>query len=311
MYQMFQRAALLAAQTGWRELRFYDALYFCLTIPVVFIYGIVVGSFLNVVIIRVPRGESLIKRASHCMTCGAKIRFRDLIPVFSWLFLRGKCHNCGEKISARYPIVESLTGLLFVADFLVFGGEILSLNLLLMCIFTALLICIGFIDWDTQDIYDIMSYLIAALAIPSHFLTDAGLTVWDRLIGAACISIPFLIIGEISGIVIKKKTGEKVRGIELGDTILMACAGLYLGWKAMLPATFIGILLAAICGIIIKSVKGESKMAFGPYLCMGLLLGAMFGEELTNAYLAKGLGIPEPGYPVDFYTSLIHLLPLR
>ncbi|MBR6107981.1 MAG: prepilin peptidase [Oscillospiraceae bacterium] len=309
---MFQRAALLAAQTGWKDLKYYDAMYFFITIPIVFIYGIVVGSFLNVVIIRIPRGESLIKRASHCMTCGTKIRIIDLIPVFSWLFLRGKCHSCGEKISPRYPIVESLTGLLFVANFLVFGGEIFSFNLLLMCIFTALLICIGFIDWDTLEMYDIMSYLIAALAIPSHFLTDSGLTVWDRLIGAACISVPFFIIGEISGIVIKKKTGEKVRGIELGDSILMACAGLYLGWKAMIPAAFTGILLAAIFGIIIKAVKkGESKMAFGPYLCMGLLIGAMFGEEMTNSYLEFFLSSMEPDQPRNFYTSLIHLIPLR
>ena len=98
MYQMFFPAAL-AANPAWNEWQFYDAGFFLIAIPIVFIYGICIGSFLNVVIIRVPRGESLIKRSSHCMTCGAKIRVIDLIPVFSWLFLRGKCHNCGEKIS--------------------------------------------------------------------------------------------------------------------------------------------------------------------------------------------------------------------
>lgn len=306
MYQMFQRAAVMAAQTGWKDLKFYDLTYFLITIPIVFLYGIVVGSFLNVVIIRIPRGESLIKRASHCMTCGTKIRIRDLVPVFSWLFLRGKCHSCGEKISPRYPIVESLTGLLFVTNFLLLGGEILSVNLLLMCIFTALMICIAFIDWDTMEMYDIISIMVALLAIPAHFLTETSLTITDRLIGAACISVPFLIIGEAVGIYIKKKTGEKVRGIELGDTILMACAGVYLGWKAMIPAAFIGILLAAIFGIIIKRVTGESKFAFGPYLCMGLWIGALFGEELTNFYLSR---FPDDE-PIEYFTSIIRLFPL-
>jgi len=306
MYQMFQSAAILAAQTGWKELKFYDATFFCLAIPVVFLYGICIGSFLNVVIIRLPRGESLIKRSSHCMTCGAKIRIRDLIPVFSWLFLRGKCHSCGEKISPRYPIVESLNGLLYVVNFLVFGG--ISVNTILMCVFTSLLICVGFIDWDTMEMYDIISILIALLAIPSHFLAYTDLTIKDRLIGAACISVPFFIIGEVVGIVIKKKTGEKVRGIELGDTILMACAGVYLGWKAMIPAAFIGILLAAIFGIIVKAVTGESKMAFGPYLCMGLLIGAMFGDELTRHYLYWYLSQVDPDNAMQYYSSFIHLI---
>lgn len=301
MYQKFTLAAMAAA-SGLNEWQFYDAGFFLLAIPVVFIYGICIGSFLNVVIIRVPRGESLIKRSSHCMTCGAKIRIIDLIPVFSWLFLRGKCHNCGEKISPRYPIVESLNGLLYVACFLVFGFH---WNTLLMCLFTSMLICIGFIDWDTMEMYDVISLMIAGLAIPAYFVTDIGIR--DRLIGAACISIPFLLIGEISGALIKKKTGEKVRGIELGDTILMACSGLYLGWKAVIPATFIGIFLAVIFGLIIKKKTGNSKFAFGPYLCMGLLLGAMFGEQITDWYYAHYLAelFDASTERVNYYSSLL------
>lgn len=280
MYQMLAAAAM-AAQTGWKEWRFMDAGFYLLAVPIVFLYGICIGSFLNVVIIRLPRGESLIKRSSHCMTCGAKIRLIDLIPVFSWLFLRGKCHSCGEKISVRYPIVEGLNGILYLACFFAFG---LNWNAFLMCIFTSLLICIGFIDWDTMDMYVPMLLIIAVLAIPSHFV--AFIPLKDRIIGLFAVSVPFFLIGEISGAVIKKKTGEKVRGIELGDTILMACAGVYLGWKALVPSVFIGIFLALIFGLIIKRVTGSSKFAFGPYLCAGLLIGAMFGEELTNMYLA-------------------------
>ncbi len=300
MSQFLSPAAFLfAAQTGWKDWAFYDLGFFLFAVPVVFIYGICIGSFLNVVIIRLPRGESLIKRASHCMTCGAKIRAIDLVPVFSWLFLRGKCRNCGEKISPRYPIVEALNGLLYVADFFVFG---LNWNMVLMCLFTSVLIVVGFMDWDTLEIDLRVLAVILLLTIPSFFVADVKLT--DRLIGAVCVSVPFFIIGEISGAYIKKKTGEKIRGIELGDTILMACAGLYLGWKAVVPAAFIGIILAAIFGLVIKKVTGKSKFAFGPYLCMGLLIGAMFGEELTNWYIARVLPQPET---VQYYSSLFLL----
>lgn len=298
MYQKNLLAAL-AAQTGWREWQYFEddlAKFLLLAIPVVFIYGICIGSFLNVVIIRVPRGESLIKRSSHCMTCGAKIRIIDLIPVFSWLFLKGKCHSCGEKISPRYPIVEALNGILYVVDLLIFG---VNVNCVIMMLFTSLLICIGFIDWDTMDMYIPMLLLIAVLAIPSHFLTYIPLK--ERIIGIFVISIPFLLIGEISGAYIKKKTGEKVRGIELGDTILMACAGALIGWKAMIPSAFIGIILAAIFGLIIKKVTGKSKFAFGPYLCMGLWIGAMFGEEITMWYI-KMLPHEET---VQYYTAML------
>ena len=298
MYQKNLLAAL-AAQTGWREWQYFEddlAKFLLLAIPVVFIYGICIGSFLNVVIIRVPRGESLIKRSSHCMTCGAKIRIIDLIPVFSWLFLKGKCHSCGEKISPRYPIVEALNGILYVVDLLIFG---VNVNCVIMMLFTSLLICIGFIDWDTMDMYIPMLLLIAVLAIPSHFLTYIPLK--ERIIGIFVISVPFLLIGEISGAYIKKKTGEKVRGIELGDTILMACAGALIGWKAMIPSAFIGIILAAIFGLIIKKVTGKSKFAFGPYLCMGLWIGAMFGEEITMWYI-KMLPHEET---VQYYTAML------
>lgn len=296
MYQNIGQAAMLfAAQTGWKEWRFYDLGFFLAAVPIVFIYGICIGSFLNVVIIRLPRGESLIKRASHCMTCGAKIRIIDLIPIFSWLFLRGKCHSCGEKISGRYPMVEALNGLLYVANFFVFG---FSLNMVMMCILTSLLVVVAFMDWDTLEMDLRILLLIALMAIPIHFTWPMELS--RQLIGAVCIALPFFLIGEISRHYIKKKTGEDYRGIELGDTYLMAAAGLCLGWKGIVPAAFIGILLAAIGGIIQKKVTGDSKFAFGPYLCVGIWIGAMFGEELTNWYLSR---LPQPE-TVSYYSAL-------
>ncbi len=276
---------------------FMDIGFYIMFYPIVFFYGICIGSFLNVVIIRLPRNESLIKRSSHCMTCGAKIRFRDLIPVFSWLFLKGKCHSCGEKISPRYPIVESLNGIVYVLTFMVMD---FSLQTLLYCVFFSILIAVGFMDWDTMEMDLRLLLLIAVLAIPGivigllpeatlkslpEFLTADNLPVASRVLGAVAISVPFFLIGEISGAVIKKRTGEKVRGIELGDTILMGVGGLLIGFKAVAASAFFGICIAAVCGMINKRRSGESKFAFGPFLAMGLFLGTLFGTTCIDWYM--------------------------
>ncbi len=248
---------------------------------IIFLLGISIGSFLNVVILRLPRHESLIKSSSHCMTCGAKIRPIDLIPVFSWLFLRGKCHSCGEKISPRYPIVESLNGLLYVLTFAVLD---INAKAIITCVLISLLIVVGFMDWDAMEIDMIIVALIFLLAIPSAIFTEDA-SIKSRIIGALVISVPFFIIGEISRIFIRKKTGEDFRAIELGDTILMFAAGALLGTQAIIVSAFVGILLAAIGGIAYKAVTGESKLAFGPYLSMGIAIAALWGGSIANWYI--------------------------
>ncbi len=248
---------------------------------IIFLLGISIGSFLNVVILRLPRHESLIKSSSHCMTCGAKIRPIDLIPVFSWIFLRGKCHSCGEKISPRYPIVESLNGLLYVLTFAVLD---INAKAIITCVLISLLIVVGFMDWDTMEIDMIIVALIFLLAIPSAIFTEDA-SIKSRIIGALVISVPFFIIGEISRIFIRKKTGEDFRAIELGDTILMFAAGALLGTQAIIVSAFVGILLAAIGGIAYKAVTGESKLAFGPYLSMGIAIAALWGGNIANWYI--------------------------
>ncbi len=260
---------------------FMDWQFYLLFFPIVFLYGICIGSFLNVLIYRLPNNESLVKRASHCMTCQTKIRKRDLIPVFSWIFLRGKCHSCGAKISAQYPIVEALNGILYIIALLVLD---LSANGIISCVFFSLLIVVGFMDWNTLEIDLRVLLAIALLAIPSALLTDT-LTISQRLIGAVCVSIPFFLIGEISGAVMKRRTGEKIRGIELGDTLLMAASGLLIGPKAVAVAALIGIFLAAACGLAYKRITGESKFAFGPFLSMGLVIGTLFGNEIVAWYI--------------------------
>lgn len=248
---------------------------------VIFLLGISVGSFLNVVILRLPRNESLIKRSSHCMTCGTKIRARDLIPVFSWLALKGRCHSCGEKISPRYPIVESLTGVLFVLTFYVHD---INAESIITCVLMSLLVVVGFMDWDTMEIDERILGLIALLVIPSLIFTNQA-SVEQRIIGALIISVPFFIIGEVSRSFIKKKYGEDFRAIELGDTLLMIAAGAYLGTKAVIVSALFGIVIAAVAGIINKIVSGESKFAFGPFLSVGIAIGALWGNNIAQWYI--------------------------
>ncbi len=246
-----------------------------------FIFGICIGSFLNVVILRLPRGESLIKRSSHCMTCGTKIRAIDLIPVFSWIFLRGKCHSCGEKISARYPIVESLNGLLYVLIFYVLDINVESI---ITCVLMSLLIIVGFMDWDTMEINEIILGIIALLAVPLAIFTDE-VSIKSRIIGAFIISVPFFLIGEISRPIIRKKFGEDFRAIELGDTLLMAAAGAVLGTRAIIVSTLIGIVAAALGGLINKAVTKDSKFAFGPFLSIGIAIGSLWGDQIASWYI--------------------------
>lgn len=264
---------------------------------IVFLFGICIGSFLNVVIYRLPdpnspsilgigRTKEEKEKASHCMTCGAKIRPVDLIPVFSWIMLRGKCHSCGSRISPRYPIVESLNGLLYVLTFMVLDINVKSI---ITCVLMSLLICIGFIDWDTKDIYLSMLAVILILTVPLHLFYSreyGDVTLKSRIIGAFIISVPFFIIGEVSRPIIKKKFGEDFRAIELGDTYLMFAAGAFLGTQAVIASTFIGIVAASIGGLIVKHVTKDSKFAFGPFLSIGIAVGSLCGNQIAQWYLS-------------------------
>lgn len=262
------------------DIRAYLIAYFIISF-----FGLCIGSFLNVCIYRLPRGESLIKRNSHCTTCGEKIKIRDLVPVFSWLLLKGKCRHCGEKISGRYPLVESINWLAYMLV-LTFSNVLdYPVHSALTAIFFSVLIVIAFIDYDTFEIDPMQLILVVVLAALSFIFSDA-LTLKDRIIGGLCISIPFFIIGEISSIYIKKKTGEKYRGIELGDTLLMLCAGLFIGAKCIIISAFAGIFTAAIIGLIQKARGKESKIAFGPYLAFGIVIGTLWGNPIIEWYLS-------------------------
>lgn len=270
--------------------KFLDIRAYFIAYIIISFFGLCIGSFLNVCIYRLPRGESLIKRNSHCTTCGTKIKVYDLVPVFSWLILRGKCRSCGEKISGRYPLVESLNWFAYLLVLTFVNGTLFdsvlnyAAHAITIALFFSALIVIGFIDYDTMEIYPSHLVFIVILAVVSALFTDV-LSISQRIIGGLCISVPFFIIGEISAVIIKKKTGEKYRGIELGDTLLMLCAGLLIGTKCVCAGAVVGIFAAAIIGLINKAKGKDSKFAFGPFLAFGLVIGTIFGDNIIDWYL--------------------------
>ena len=232
-----------------------------------FAMGSVVGSFLNVVAYRIPKKESLIKGRSHCTTCGKQILNRDLIPVFSWIMLGGKCRFCKSKISSRYMGVELITGLSYLAAYLKLG---LSVELIFAVVLFPVLMVLSLWDIDRKEIPYICSILIAVMGLLSFF--TGSMPWYEHLIGAVIIAVPFAVLaflGAMGG----------------GDVQLMAASGLLLGWSVV-PAAMIGIVLGAIFGIIIKAVTKHNLICFGPFLSVGIAAGYLFGSDIINGYLS-------------------------
>ncbi|MBQ8965759.1 A24 family peptidase [Ruminococcus sp.] len=254
-----------------------ETLFIAIIYLFVFLFGICIGSFLNVCIYRLPLGESLIKSNSHCMTCGTPIRKRDLIPVISWCMLKGKCHACGAKISARYTVVELLNGICYLLIFLRFDVVSNPLLASLVALMTSALIVVFFMDWDTQLINTWVVVFIGVLGIIKFLLCQRScpMTLGSMLLGAVLVSVPLLIISLVSH--------EKAMG--MGDVYLMAGAGLFLGAPNVLFAMLIALVVGAVCGLIIKHSSGNSVFAFGPYLAIGIAVTAVFGNEIYNWYM--------------------------
>ena len=262
----------------------------------VFLFGVCIGSFLNVCIYRLPLGESLTKRNSHCMTCGEYIKRRDLIPIISWCLLKGKCRSCGAKISPRYTVVEALNGVLFLLVFIRFNvvkrmifteGLWLLLLAVSTCIMFSALVVIFFMDWDTQLINDWVVLVIAIMAIP-RFIAEHGLMncefpsqaydfpdLKSHIIGIFVASVPLLIIAVAS----------KERAMGYGDVTLMAAGGFFLGIEGSIIALLIGLVTASVMGLILKHINGDSKFAFGPYLSIGIAVAALFAPQIGNWYM--------------------------
>ena len=260
-------------------------------------YGLLVGSFLNVVIFRVPKEESIAKKRSHCMSCGYQLAWFDLIPVFSWLALRGKCRKCGAKISKQYPIIEALNALMVVICFMVLQSrnaykifEDFRLETLLIALMGSALLALSVIDFRTylippgfnvfisclgviNIVYRILRYYVFADKELRRF-ADVNLSLY--VIGFFAVSVPLLLIYVISD-------GRAIGG---GDIKLMAAAGLLIGWKEIILALFIGCLVGSVIHIArMKISKAEHVLAMGPYLSVGIMFAALWGEPIINWYL--------------------------
>ncbi|MBW2311632.1 MAG: prepilin peptidase [Deltaproteobacteria bacterium] len=245
----------------------------------VFSLGAIIGSFLNVCIVRLPKRESLIRPSSHCPHCNEPIRFYDNIPIISYIHLAGKCRHCNKRISLRYPIVEGLTGLMTVALFMRYGP---SVQFLLLLLFSAALLIITFIDLDHQIIPDVVSIpgipcgVAASLLIPTISWLDSLLGI---LVGGGLLLL--IAVGY------KWITGRE--GMGGGDIKLLAMMGAWLGWKAipfiLLASSLIGILIGGGSGLVLK--KGlKTKIPFGPFLSISSIIYIFFGPELIKWYIA-------------------------
>lgn len=249
--------------------------YEVIVYPLVFLYGILIGSFLNVCIYRIPKHESIVTVPSHCMSCGYGLKWFELIPVFSWLCLGGKCRRCGERISAQYPLVEALNGLLWFSIIFLRG---LTVEGILYCLLASALLVIAVIDFRTYEIPFGCNVFIFFLGA-ARLCTD--LEHWAAyVIGFFLVSGLFLLAGWFSLKVFQKD------GMGGGDIKLMAAAGLLLGGTKIFLAMLLGCVLAVVIHTIRMVVsKEDHRLAFGPYLAAGVLLSAVFGDAVIDWYL--------------------------
>ncbi len=239
---------------------------------IIFIFGITIGSFLNVCIYRIPLGESIVTAPSHCMTCGRKLKWYDMVPVFSWLVLGGKCRNCKSKISVQYPIIEGVNGILYVVICAVNGLEWSSM---IYCFMASALLVLSIIDWRTYEIPFGINVFLFVLGVAMTILDRGNLA--EHLIGMICVS-------GLLGILYLLTGGRAIGG---GDIKLMFACGLILGWKLILLAFFLGCIIGSVVHIIRMSVKKAGRMlAMGPYLSVGILLAALWGNAWINWYLS-------------------------
>lgn len=244
------------------------------------LFGLCFGSFANVIIYRLPRRESIVKPPSRCPACGRRLAAADLLPVLSWLFLRGRCRYCNERVPWRYPVVELACASLFAAIAAYSGTEV---KVIPLCALAFMLLCVSVIDIDTLEIPNGLLIFGAAVAVvwvaSSHFLRLGAPEIRDSLFGSLAGALPLLIIDRLCLLLLKKD------GFGFGDVKLMAVAGLYLGWKPALVSLLFAVVSGGIFGAVLlaRRAKQGTYMAFGPFLSMGVLAALWFGKPFLDA----------------------------
>ncbi|HHY25466.1 MAG TPA: prepilin peptidase [Desulfitobacterium dehalogenans] len=239
------------------------------------IVGVIIGSLLNVVIYRVPQGKSIVFPGSHCAACGHNLRPWELVPVLSFLILKGRCAQCQEKISWRYPLIEVLNGCLyFYAAWLNKSGSFLQLGINFY--FLSVLLVLAAIDWDTYRLPDVFTLPLLGVGIMAGFFLPQGPSGWESLATALGVGGVFWMIIRIYP-----------EGMGLGDIKLIAGLGAFLGFPEALIAIFIASFSGSIGGLLILSLKKRSyrdPIPFGPYLVLGAWIVFFWGQDILSFY---------------------------
>ncbi len=263
----------------------------------VFVLGCVIGSFLNVCIYRIPRNETVVSTPSHCPICNTKISWYDNLPLLSYLFLSGKCRNCSTRISPRYPMVEGLTGILFLLIYIRFGP---SLETIAYSLFAALLLISTFTDLERDDEGELYMMIPDLVTVPgtvagvlfSIALTDMKLI--ESLLGVVVGGGALYLVMRIAPMFMRRgepelenvgegNTKQGVMGE--GDTKLAAMMGAFLGWEKVLIGIYLGIIIGAVVGLIllVLKIKGrKDAVPFGPFLAIGAFLAMFYGAQIIS-----------------------------
>jgi leader peptidase (prepilin peptidase) / N-methyltransferase len=245
------------------------------------VLGLLVGSFLNVVIWRYPRGESVRHPPSHCPRCDERLRPLDLVPVLSWLALRGRCRYCGGAVSGRYPLVEALTGVLFGLVAWRFGW---SWELPPYLALVAVLVALSGIDLDTKTLPRRIIYLGGAIGVPllaiAALANDEPRRLWTAALGAVLAFAFFLLLHLLAP-----------GSMGFGDVRLSALLGLYLGWLGLLHVPvglFLGFVFGAAVGIalmVVKKAGRKTAVPFGPFMAAGAIVAILLGGPIIDVWL--------------------------
>jgi len=241
--------------------------------------GLMFGSFLNVCIYRMPKGESVVMPGSHCTKCGHMLPWFENIPVLSFIFLRGKCSKCNAGISFVYPVVEIISAVLIVLMYVYFG---LTLKALIYYLLFAALVISSFVDFDIQEIPDIISLpgivigLVISFVYPEIF--PWAETRWQSLIqsllGVLVGGGSLYVLGFLGELVFRK---EAMGG---GDIKLLAMVGAFIGWKLALAVFFIAPFFGVLAGLVVKLRDGKNLIPYGPYLSLGSLIALLWGDKI-------------------------------
>lgn len=243
------------------------------------VIGLLVGSFLNVCIYRIPKGESIVVNPSHCVKCHEKIKWYDLVPIISYLMLKGRCRKCGSKISIRYPIIEGINMLTYLCIYLLYSYQT-PIEMAKSMFLSSVLIVIGVIDYETSYVYrkTILIGILGGIFFTIIDFENGGWYTLNSIYGA-------LFAGSIVTIII-----VLTKGMGWGDLEICMVCGMFLGFRdsvVMLMLAFIIGGVGGIISVISKRRKMKDYISFGPYIAVATIITILFGNDIVRLYLSK------------------------